>query len=165
MVLRALLAFLALPGLVAGVLPWVIAQVAPWGVAGAPVPGGLVYAAGFAAVAWCARDFYVSGKGTLAPWSPPERLVIVGFYRFVRNPMYVAVVTALIGAAITTGTYACMAYAAAIAVGFHVRVVSHEEPWLARVFPEDWRRYRANVPRWIPRLSPWIDATDAVGMR
>ena len=93
---QALIAFLAMPGMVAFAIPagwlWLTAhtQLAQ--------PLGLVFlAVGSAALLWCVRDFYVSGKGTLAPWAPPERLVIVGLYRYSRNPMYGSVALVLLG--------------------------------------------------------------------
>lgn len=103
---------------------------------------------GVFALLWCVRDFYVSGRGTLAPWDPPKRLVIVGLYRFVRNPMYVAVLTILLGWALLYQSWILLAYAAVVAAAFHLRVVLHEEPWLKRQFGTDWDDYAARVPRW-----------------
>jgi protein-S-isoprenylcysteine O-methyltransferase Ste14 len=98
---------------------------------------------------WCVRDFYVQGQGTLAPWAPPEHLVMVGLYRFTRNPMYVAVVLMLLGWAAAFGVAGLYAYAAAIALAFHLRVVFGEEPWLARRHGAPWHDYVNRVPRWI----------------
>ena len=94
---RALLAFLALPGIVAIGAPALFAISERR--AGGPFHalGLLPLLAGFALLLWCVRDFYVTGKGTLAPWTPPTNLVTVGMYRYSRNPMYVAVTTMLIG--------------------------------------------------------------------
>src|SRR5437899_350126 len=99
---RALLAFLALPGVVAFAVPvaWLVASahtslVQPLGL--------LPLVVGSVALLWCVRDFYVSGKGTLAPWSPPVHLVVVGLYRYTRNPMYVAVTLILVGWAASFG--------------------------------------------------------------
>ena len=156
MLLRALLAFLALPGVVAFAVPLLIAATDP--VRGAIVlPGVAVVLVGCALLLWCVRDFYVAGKGTLAPWDPPRRLVVVGLYRHVRNPMYVAVLTLVAGWAIVFASWRLAVYVAFLAVAFHVRVVWHEEPWLAAQFGETWRRYRAHVRRWWPRLQPWTD--------
>jgi len=144
---RALLAFLVLPGVVAIAVPvgWLLvssdAQLA--------APLGLVpLAVGFVGLVWCARDFYVSGNGTLAPWSPPAHLVITGLYRYTRNPMYVAVTLMLLGWATSFGSPGLFVYAIVAAVAFHFRVVMHEEPWLARAHGEKWAQYASRVPRW-----------------
>src|SRR5262245_59577690 len=95
--LRALLAFLALPGVVAIAIPaWMTARALSGGEA-FRVTGLAPLIAGFILLLWCVRDFYVAGKGTLAPWSPPRNLVTVGLYRLSRNPMYVAVALMLVG--------------------------------------------------------------------
>lgn len=98
---------------------------------------------------WCVRDFYVTGRGTLAPWAPPRQLVVAGPYRYSRNPMYVAVVLILVGWSVAFGSIALGVYALAIALAFHVRVVFGEEPWLARTHGEKWTRYCRQVPRWL----------------
>jgi protein-S-isoprenylcysteine O-methyltransferase Ste14 len=111
--------------------------------------GLVVLAIGLLLLLWCVRDFYVAGRGTLAPWSPPERLVQVGLYRRSRNPMYVAVLLMLVGWALTYRTAALWTYAAVIAVLFHLRVLLHEEPFLARTHGSAWTDYKASVPRWL----------------
>ena len=98
---------------------------------------------------WCVRDFYVAGKGTLAPWSPPRNLVVVGLYRWSRNPMYIAVLLILIGWALAFESRGLWTYVAGIAVAFHLRVVLYEEPWLARTHGTAWDKYRARVRRWL----------------
>jgi len=94
------------------------------------------------------RDFYVAGRGTLAPWAPPERLVVVGLYRFSRNPMYVAVMLILIGWAWSFGSPGLGVYAACVALAFHLRVVLGEEPWLAKTHGQAWNDYASRVRRW-----------------
>ena len=147
MFLRALLAFLALPGVVAIAVPvgwvWATQQSRP-----AHPLGLFALLIGFAALLWCVRDFYVAGKGTLAPWAPPERLVVVGLYRHTRNPMYVSVTLMLLGWALAFGAPALFGYAIGVAVAFHVRVVFGEEPWLARRHGAAWKDYKRRVPRW-----------------
>lgn len=141
---RALFAFLALPGMVAFVVPVLLAQPRQWN------PIGLVpLAIGVAGLLWCVRSFYVEGKGTLAPWSPPRHLVRGGLYRYSRNPMYVSVVVILWGWAVAFESRTLAVYALAVMVAFHLRVVFGEEPWLARTHGDTWARYRAEVPRWI----------------
>jgi protein-S-isoprenylcysteine O-methyltransferase Ste14 len=101
---------------------------------------------------WCVREFYVAGKGTLAPWTPPRHLVVSGPYRFSRNPMYVAVALVLSGWAIAFQTRALIIYALAVICAFHLRILLGEEPWLARTHGDAWRRYRSRVPRWFGRV-------------
>jgi protein-S-isoprenylcysteine O-methyltransferase Ste14 len=144
---KALLAFLALPGVVAFAVPasWLLATdhtqlVQPLGL----VP----LVVGCLALLWCVRDFYVRGKGTLAPWSPPETLVVVGLYRYTRNPMYVAVTLILVGWAVSFGLPGLYVYTGIVALAFHLRVVFGEEPWLARTHGAQWREYAGRVPRW-----------------
>jgi protein-S-isoprenylcysteine O-methyltransferase Ste14 len=149
--LRALFAFLALPAVVGGLVPWLLysgetGRAGSW--LGWPVP-----AFGLFVVLWCVRDFYVTGRGTLAPWDPPKKLVIVGLYRVVRNPMYVGVLLWIAGLAIVSGSGAIAVYAAILAAGFHLRVVIFEEPTLARLFPEDWPQYKSRVNRWLPKRA------------
>lgn len=103
---------------------------------------------GIAVLLWCVRDFYVAGKGTLAPWSPPKNLVVVGLYRRSRNPMYVGVLTILFGWAVWFMSRDLLAYALFFVVIFHLRVVLFEEPWLARTHGDEWMHYRARVRRW-----------------
>ena len=148
MFLRAAFAFVALPGLAAVLVPvawlWLSShtQVVQWF-------GLLPLMIGIAALLWCVRDFYVSGKGTLAPWAPPAELVVVGLYRYSRNPMYIAVALVLLGWAFAFGSMGLLAYAAAVVLAFHLRVVLGEEPWLARTHGSLWEQYRSRVPRWL----------------
>jgi protein-S-isoprenylcysteine O-methyltransferase Ste14 len=148
MFLRALLAFLALPGIVAFAIPlyWLISTsrtdlVQPLGL--------LPLLLGCAGLLWCVRDFYVFGKGTLAPWSPPERLVTAGLYRYSRNPMYVAVVLILFGWAVSFGARGLYWYTLVVGIAFHVRVVVGEEPWLRRTHDAAWDEYARRVRRWL----------------
>lgn len=145
---RALLAFLALPGIVAFLVPWLLVR-NPSGAAGFHPLGLLPLAIGAILLLWCVRDFYVAGKGTLAPWSPPRRLVVAGLYRYSRNPMYVSVGIILLGWAATFGSSRILIYALIVIVAFHLRVVLGEEPWLARTHGSAWEEYRARVPRWL----------------
>src|SRR5437867_4056864 len=147
--LRAVIAFVALPGVVAGLVPVLL-------VAGDDHRGGgraigfAVLAVGLVLLVWCARDFLVAGRGTLAPWDPPKRLVVVGLYRFVRNPMYLAVLILLLGWSLATGSRLVAGYTFVVAMAFHLRVLLHEEPWLRRQFGTACKTYFASVPRWLP---------------
>lgn len=144
---RAVLAFVACPGTVAFLVPWLLLRLGP---NSQPVRAGLVpLVLGIALLLWCVRDFYVAGKGTLAPWAPPQRLVVTGLYRYSRNPMYIAVVLILWGWTLAFRSRAMAIYALAIMLVFHLRIVLGEEPWLARTHGETWVGYKARVPRWI----------------
>ena len=144
---EALLAFIALPGMVAFVIPWLISR----GETSASYDraGILLLAVGTSLLLWCVREFYVAGKGTLAPWTPPRHLVMSGLYRYSRNPMYVGVALVLLGWALTFHSRTLVIYAAGVITAFHLRIVFGEEPWLARTHGEAWNRYKARVPRWI----------------
>lgn len=145
---RALAAFLILPGTVAFVVPWLLRPAQPRiHLAGLPL-----LVVGIVLLLWCVRDFHVAGRGTLAPWEPPERLVTVGLYRISRNPMYIAVLLILAGWAATFAARALWIYAGCVAIAFHLRVLVSEEPYLARAHGQAWSAYRARVPRW---LLPW----------
>lgn len=146
MFLRALLAFLALPGVVAFAIPLLVLRKEHVPVA--PI-GWPVLALGTGMLAWCVRDFYVRGRGTLAPWAPPTSLVVGGLYSVSRNPMYLAVLCIVLAWALLFRAWHIAAYAAVLALAFHVRVVRGEEPWLARTHGEVWTAYAATVPRWI----------------
>jgi protein-S-isoprenylcysteine O-methyltransferase Ste14 len=143
---KAVLAFVALPGIVAFVVPVTVFL---------PRPllldrlGAVPLLLGITLLLSTVRELYVAGRGTLAPWSPPEELVTSGLYGFSRNPMYVAVVLVLLGWAALFHSWALLVYAVAGAAAFHLRVVFGEEPWLKRTHGDSWSRYEARVPRWL----------------
>jgi protein-S-isoprenylcysteine O-methyltransferase Ste14 len=150
---RAILAFLALPGVVAFAVPLLI--FAPADAAYGFSRWGLVpLLAGVPLLLWCTREFYVAGRGTLAPWMPPQQLVTSGPYRYSRNPMYVAVTLILSGWALGFRSWPLALYALAVLAAFHVRVSVHEEPFLARAHGAEWTTYRARVPRWWALRAP-----------
>src|SRR5215475_4021375 len=96
MFFRALLAFLILPGAFGILLPWLLVDSDQRRMGGTWLGWPILFV-GVCILLWCVRDFYVAGKGTLAPWDPPKELVIVGLYRFVRNPMYIGVLGCVAG--------------------------------------------------------------------
>ena len=149
LVLRALLAFLALPAVVAFIVPMLLLPEG-WRTRGT-FAGWPVFALGLLALLLCVRDFYAFGKGTLAPWDPPKRLVTVGLYRFVRNPMYVAIVAIVAGWSVIAGSLLLLGYALFLVVAFHLRIVLYEEPKLSQLFPTDWPHYSSKVNRWLPK--------------
>ena len=99
--------------------------------------------------------FALVGLGTPAPIAPTQHLVVSGFYRYVRNPMYVGVVTIILGQALILGDINLFAYAAIVWLAFHIFVLLYEEPTLLRTYGAEYDTFRVNVPRWIPRLKPW----------
>lgn len=116
---------------------------------------------GFAIALRCIWDFGWTGRGTPAPIAPPQRLVAVGMYRYVRNPMYVGFAAGWVGLWIMLGhaNPVVIAIVAAIALGVHLFVVFYEEPTLRGKFGEDYKEYCRNVRRWWPRLRPWDQPT------
>ena len=147
MFLRALFAFLTLPGVMAFVIPGVLLCSA--GQTRIVYPLGLLLVAlGLVGLLWCVRDFYIIGRGTLAPWSPPQKLVVAGLYRYSRNPMYVSVTLLILGWAISFASQGVFVYTLCLAVAFQLRIVLGEEPWLARKYGSEWQAYASQVPRW-----------------
>jgi protein-S-isoprenylcysteine O-methyltransferase Ste14 len=147
MLLRAIMAFLLLPVMAAGVVPWLVSRIAapelfrsPVGIVPLLIGCGILLAA--------VVSFYRRGRGTLAPWDPPQHLVVQDLYRFNRNPMYVGIAAILLGWALLTGSLWCYAYAVVVPLLFHLRVVWYEEREMARLFAGEWESYRAAVPRW-----------------
>jgi protein-S-isoprenylcysteine O-methyltransferase Ste14 len=150
MFLRAVLAFLALPAVVGGLVPWLLLGSDRWRTQGTWLGWPILLCSG-GVVLWCVRDFYKIGKGTLAPWDPPRKLVIVGLYRFVRNPMYIGVLGWVAGWSLIAGSPVLGTYNIFLIIAFHLRVVFYEEPVLVREFGNEWARYRATVNRWLPK--------------
>ena len=111
----------------------------------------ILFVPGCAVILRCFVDFIRRGHGTPAPYDPPRRLVIAGLYRYVRNPQYIGVVLVVLGEAVFFGSLALLAYAAFFAIGYHLFVRFYEEPTLNKLFGEDYTRYCATVPRWMPK--------------
>jgi protein-S-isoprenylcysteine O-methyltransferase Ste14 len=151
--------FLLAPGMVAGLIPWLLTH---WQ-AREPLPywapmrvfGGILLLAGLIALIRAFVRFVVEGFGTPAPVAAPERLVVGGVYRYVRNPMYVAVLVVIVGQALLLGRLRLLLYAAAAWLVVAAFVRWYEEPTLTRRFGADYEAYRRAVPAWWPRLRPW----------
>jgi protein-S-isoprenylcysteine O-methyltransferase Ste14 len=147
------------PGFVAGLAPWWISgwrmQPPLLGLAAGRLVGGLLIGLGAIGLLDCFRRFAVEGLGTPAPIRPTRTLVVGGLYRLVRNPMYVAVVAAILGQALLLGDAAVLGYGVLIWLAFHVFVLAYEEPALRTRFGAAYAAYCAHVRRWIPRLRPW----------
>lgn len=107
---------------------------------------------GAAGLLWCIWEFFSTGRGTLAPVDPPKHLVVQGLYRYVRNPMYVAVVTILLGEAIFFMSRSLFIEAVVFFAMVNLFVVFYEEPVLRRQFGDSYESYLQSVSRWIPRL-------------
>jgi protein-S-isoprenylcysteine O-methyltransferase Ste14 len=152
--LKSLIFTLLVPGTVAILVPyWIVSS----GARGTIARGSLHYiglpliAIGAAIYFWCAWDFTFAGKGTPAPIDPPKHLVVRGLYRYVRNPMYVGVLSLILGQAIWFESAQLAGYAGLAFVLMHSFVLLYEEPALKRKFGESYERYCGTVPRWIPR--------------
>jgi protein-S-isoprenylcysteine O-methyltransferase Ste14 len=151
--------FLVAPGVVVGLIPWLLTR---WQ-AREPLPywvpmrvlGGILLVAGLIALVQAFVRFVVEGFGTPAPVAAPERLVVGGVYRYVRNPMYVAVLAAIVGQALLLGWLGLLLYAGAAWLVAAAFVRWYEEPTLTRRFGANYEAYRRAVPAWWPRLRPW----------
>ena len=99
--------------------------------------------------------FVREGRGTLSPTHPTETLVVTGLYRYVRNPMYVGILTILLGQIILFLNKSLAIYAVCVAIAMNLFVLLHEEPTLRARYGEQYISFCRNVPRWIPRLTPW----------
>ena len=152
--------FLLAPGAVVGLMPWWLTgyRMAPapvWLVGLRVGVGALVLGAGLLLLVRAFVRFVREGRGTPAPIAPTEVLVIGGEYRYVRNPMYVAVVACVLGQAAVLGSLALVGYAVAIWLAMAAFVRWYEEPTLQARYGSRYEEYRRAVPAWIPRLTRW----------
>jgi protein-S-isoprenylcysteine O-methyltransferase Ste14 len=152
--------FIVGPGVVAGLVPWLISG---WQVRGPMSPfaivriaiGGLLLVLAIVVLVRAFARFVMEGRGTPAPIAPPERLVVGGEYRFVRNPMYVALIMAVLGQAMIFGSLGLLVYALATWAITAAFVRWYEEPVLLKRYGDEYARYRQAVRAWVPRLHPW----------
>ena len=156
-VLGSFLFLVLAPGTVAGLAPWLISHwhAGPHASVAMAAPGVVLIALGLIPLLDSFRRFAVEGLGTPAPIAPTRHLVVSGFYRFVRNPMYVGVVSLVLGQALVFASLALAAYGLAIWLTMHLFVVFYEEPKLHRSFGAEYDAFRAAVPRWLPRMRGW----------
>jgi protein-S-isoprenylcysteine O-methyltransferase Ste14 len=155
--LKTLIFTILVPGTVAVLLPYRLAS-SP-GARGSLALGSFRYfgfvliAAGALIYLWCAWDFAFAGKGTPAPIDPPKELVVRGLYKHVRNPMYIGVLSLVLGQALWFEAVRLVAYAGLVFLLVSAFVFFYEEPALRRKFGDSYKRYCETVPRWIPRLG------------
>jgi protein-S-isoprenylcysteine O-methyltransferase Ste14 len=147
------------PGTIAGYIPWWICR---WHVQGPlagifafRILGVLLMAAGFPILLDSFARFAIQGFGTPAPVFPTRQLVVSGLYRYVRNPMYVAVVSLILGQGLFFGNIRVLEYGIVIWAAFHLFVLVYEEPTLRSTYGAEYDVFCANVHRWVPRLRPW----------
>ncbi len=151
LLIKNLLFTLVVPGTVAVYVPLFIGRGHPRA-SGVALAGALVILGlGSSVYAWCLWDFAVFGRGTPAPIDAPKKLVVKGLYRYTRNPMYLGVVTVILGWAAFFESAILLLYAAAVFAGFQLFVVLYEEPHLLREFGREYENYRDRVGRWLPR--------------
>ena len=145
------------PGIVLVYLPfWITRFRVPAGEpVGQMILAGALILLGVAPGIESARRFVFVGRGTLMPNVPTEHLVMSGFYRHVRNPMYTGVLFALTGEAILFESRSLVLYIAVVWLVVHLFVCFYEEPTLTRRYGDEYLRFKRHVPRWLPRLTPW----------
>jgi protein-S-isoprenylcysteine O-methyltransferase Ste14 len=144
------------PGTVAGLVPWLLTgwqaddppAVARWA-------GGVLMVLGAGVLLHAFARFVREGLGTPAPVAPTARLVVGGLYRFVRNPMYLAVVVTILGQALLFWSPSLLVYATVVAGITAAFVRGYEEPTLRQRFGDEYEAYRRAVPGWRPRWTPW----------
>jgi protein-S-isoprenylcysteine O-methyltransferase Ste14 len=146
------------PGFVAGLAPWWISYwqlEAPFlGMQVFRLVGALLVAMGLIGLLNSFVRFALQGLGTPAPVFPTRHLVVAGLYRYVRNPMYIAVVMTILGQALIFGNAGLLEYGGIVWLLFHLFVLLYEEPTLRATFGAEYDSFCAEVPRWIPRLTP-----------
>jgi protein-S-isoprenylcysteine O-methyltransferase Ste14 len=120
------------------------------------ISAGIVFVcAGLTLMAKAARLFATIGDGTLAPWAPPRRLVVRGVYRYVRNPMMTGAFSVLAGETLIFGSTGLFIWFVILVTANLIYIPLVEEAGLKKRFGGDYLVYKRNVPRWLPRLSPW----------
>jgi protein-S-isoprenylcysteine O-methyltransferase Ste14 len=150
--------FVVAPGTVVGLIPWLITH---WEITGSTPVWRVIQAFGVVLIAVGlippvhAFTQFVTASGTPMPIAPTKRLMVTGFNRYVRNPMYVGLFIAIIGQALLFGSWALLVYAAVVATAFTSFVYWYEEPTLLRDYDGEYETYRRNVHAWLPRWRPW----------
>jgi protein-S-isoprenylcysteine O-methyltransferase Ste14 len=157
-ILGSVIFLVVAPGTVAVYVPWTIChwRSAPPLLGFLPfrIIGALMIATGLTVLLESFARFAIQGLGTPAPLAPPQHLVVTGLYRYVRNPMYVAVLSLIFGQGLLFGSVRLLEYELVVWLGFFAFVLLYEEPALRRTFGKEYEEFCAHVPRWIPRLKP-----------
>jgi protein-S-isoprenylcysteine O-methyltransferase Ste14 len=153
LILKNLAFTLVLPGTLGVYLPLWIAQGPPRASGALGILALALLALGAAIYAWCVWDFATFGGATPAPIDPPKRVVMRGLYRYTRNPMYVGVLSVILGIAALHRSIPALGYALVVATGFHLFVLLYEEPHLRSVFGAEYEDYCRRVGRWIPKRA------------
>ena len=161
-ILRHASSFIA-PLVMGFLLPYIIVRSEQRGQSGSwlsPSPalwilGLLIFVVGFALLISAIRLFILIGRGTIMPWDPTRRLIITGLYQHVRNPMILSVLIIQVGQALLFASRGIALLAAFFFIINTLYFIASEEPGLEKRFGEEYREYKRNVPRWIPRRSPW----------
>jgi protein-S-isoprenylcysteine O-methyltransferase Ste14 len=154
---KTLIFTVLVPGTVAVLLPYRLGS-SPGARGSVPLGsfryfGFILVVAGALIYLWCAWDFAFTGKGTPAPIDPPKELVARGLYKHVRNPMYIGVLSLVLGQAVWFEAVPLFAYAGLVFLLVNAFVFFYEEPVLKRKFGDSYKRYCETVPRWLPRLG------------
>ena len=157
--------FCAAPGVVAGLVPWLLTGwVLPASSTASLIVRGCVASvavlSGLVVLIGAFVRFVGEGSGTPAPFAPTDRLVIGGIFRFVRNPMYIAVVTILLGQSVLFESTTLLVYTVVVWATMAAFVRWYEEPVLATRYGQQYEQYRRNVRAWWPRLSPWTSGQE-----
>ncbi len=118
--------------------------------------GAILLASGVAGLIDSFARFALQGRGTPAPIAPTQCLIVSGLYRYARNPMYISLISAIAGQALLLGDLDLLRYAAVVWLIVHTAVLVYEEPALRSQFGRSYELYREQVPRWLPRLRPWV---------
>jgi len=151
--LKSLLFLIVAPGMVAGYIPLVLLRRGPQLQTGffayLAFP---LWAAGGIILLWSFWNFLIQGRGTPAPIDPPKELVVTGFYRYIRNPMYVGIFLILLGHFLWFQSIWLLVYMVIAFLTVHLFVILYEEPTLKRTFGAAYEGYIKRVPRWIPKL-------------
>ncbi|MUL75660.1 isoprenylcysteine carboxylmethyltransferase family protein [Mycolicibacterium sp. CBMA 226] len=158
--MRSAVFTVVVPGTVAGLIPYLLTD--GWrragdlvGLSGAWIAGVLLIALGLPVLLMAIYRFASDGLGTPLPAAPTQRLVVTGPHRYVRNPMYLAVATVIVGQALILGQPVLLWYAALFVLVTAAFVYLYEQPTLRKQFGDDYRRYCASVPAWLPRVTPY----------
>ena len=147
--------FVIAPGVIAGLVPWLITGYADPAAPPYAVLGLALVVVGLAALVACFMQFVREGRGTPAPVAPTQELVVGGLYRWVRNPMYLAVGAVILGQAVMFTSVGVLVWLGLFGLAVVTFVVAYEQPTLRSTYGESYDAYCRAVPAWWPRLTPW----------